>query len=327
MGWDPTTGQWTPDVTRQPFGAMSAVMNLFNASRAHDISSQLDEQRQFQLEEERQKAAEEGERFGWERNARNAMMELDPNATPEQANLAYLRAGGDPRSSLPFLRTQESLAGRKSIQDAKNASAELNMYTKLAGDPAKGRLLFKRAHPDATDDEIDSYAAMGVAPLAGAQTQLAQSRGNEAESRADLYDVRADDIIQTEPARIDLMKARAEAERTLKEYRLKRSVPGAVSGQGERRKIIEAIIANRKLIEQFESKRDPATFKLGVVDQANLDAIKQANEDLEDLLQQTPAAASPAAAPAGTKPGASGPDSAPPGEDPTDPLGYFKKPG
>lgn len=320
MGWDPETGMWTPDVTRQPFGAMSAVMNLMNATRAHDISSELEANRQFQLQEAQQKAAEEGERFGWERNAREAMMGLPPDATPEQASMAYLRSGGDARGVLPFLRTQESLAGRKTLRDMQNASQELQKYTSLAGDPEKGKALYKRAHPDATDEEVEMYARMGVAPKPAAETQRAISGANLAESQADLADTRAADIIETQPARVDLMKARTEAERTLKEYRLKRSVPGAIFGPKERANVIEKIVQNRKIIEAIESKRDPLSYKLGAVDQANLQALKDANQQLEDLLEQQPSGPS-AAAPQGAPAAAP----APAGGDPSDPLGYFSK--
>lgn len=254
MGWD-VNGMWTPDVERQPLGALGSVMQFMNSRRAHEISGQGDqlreaqiqqhqaqlEQEQFQLQEARKNAARDEE-------LRAKMATLPEGASSDQAVQQYIRSGGDPSKILPFWRTQESLAGRKDIQTMK-------------GDQAIGLEEKKQS-----------------SPLVGAKVE-------NLESSTGLNKERTTDIAETRQPRIDLMKARGDTARMVAAAKLRKDKGGALTPK-EKAGIIAKIGTYRKMIESSESKRDPMTLKMGPVDKQNALDMKADLGRLESLLAE-----------------------------------------
>lgn len=279
MGWNPETGMWTPDVERQPLGALGSAMNFFNSRRAGDIASTLQQSREGQIAQQQEQLAQEQFKLEEAHKAAQRDDELRQAlaTAPEGADLEeiYMRQG-DPSKLGPLYRTAMSGGIRKDVQGMK-------------GNQALEQIQAKEDLPS-TQAKIDTTQATGR-----------------------LADTRANDIEATQQPRIDLMKARAELDRTLKQASIKKTAAGGLNAK-DRAGIYAKALAYRQGIEKIEAKRDNMTLKLGAVDAANLDGMKKSLAALENLLTEEPA--SPTAPAAGAAKGA----------DPSDPLGYFGQP-
>jgi hypothetical protein len=298
VGWDPQTGMWEPDVTRQPLGALGSVMQFMNARRARDISGQLDQERQdaiaqhaAQLEQEQFQLQEARSQAARDQQLREKLAAMPEGATPEQMAGAYIRGGGEAAKVLPFWRTQESGAARVNIAKLKNAGPIYQTFLKSAGnDPAAAKVLAVKA--GFTPDEADILAMQGPLAKPAAEVENIQA-GTE------LKGTQAEDIEATRQSRIDLAKARADTARILAGVKAKRAAGGDL-GPKEKAGILAKVRSYRSDIERLESKRDPMTMKLGAVDQQNLRDMKADLADLEGLLHTEAAPTKPVVSPPGS---------------------------
>jgi hypothetical protein len=314
MAVDPETGIWTPDVTRQPFGAMSAVMALSNSQKANSIADQLMQGRQQALEAQQFKTQHEQQQADWEAQAHEAMQSLPEDATDQQMINTYVRSGGDLARALPWMRANTAATTKLDLEDMKYAHAALQQ-AKLKGATPDQLESIVRSTPlpsghQMTDEGIAQLRAFGVLPQVGADIAKTQAQTAEAEQRT--------------MTNAQLPQHWAEMER-LRGQAIEILKGGGVLKPREEAAIRQNITANEARIAAISkqtTERDPLTFKFKVLTADEQDAIKQMkdqNESLQGILDANEKKRAGAASTAG----AAAPALA--GEDETDPFGAEKR--
>lgn len=315
MGWDPNTGMWTPDVERQPLGALGSVMNFHNSIQAKNISDQLQAQREAQTATEQEKLSHEQEQGQYERQMHQALQDLPPDASDDQFARTIMRTGPNPAAGLPYFRSAMTSANSYKkgvdVQKLKNASAMAKDLLDKGVAPSDVEGYLRQAGAD--DDTIEGLRSVNQLPTVTAGIAKTEEETN-------LAGIRGEDIEATRQARIDLMSLTGQSRRDLANARAK-LMGGAKFGPKEEAGILGRIASNYKAIEAIESKRDQMTMKLGAVDQNNLKELRENTEELKSILESARSGSYGAAQgePTGSAP-------APSSYDPTDPLGHFSKP-
>lgn len=271
MPFDPESGQFTLDVNRQPTGALGAVINYYNANQARKIS-EAEQLRREQVNEalarQNQTAEDEAAR---EAAFRGVPWGKDHPMTPESV-APYLKS---PEAALPWLRSATSAGAKLSAAQIKAGAQMYDTDVKNGVDPSASMGKLKLIFPDAQDDELAAMTGRGTVPTSVAAKNTAQA--NKAETEAN-------DIQATQGARIDLMNARAFADRVTAQAKAKIAKGGKLSGT-EIDKLSRIETSIRANIERIKSKRDPMTMKLGAVDADNLKKLEERADEISDLIQ------------------------------------------
>ncbi len=218
MAWDPQTGMWSEDITRHPYGALGSAMQFFNARKAGDISGQLEQRRMQELEQEQFKLDEARKAVERDAQLRQAMAEIPETAGYEDITRTYIRKGGDPSKLPSLLRTGMSGDIRTNLQGMK-------------GDQALEQI--------ATKEELPSTQA-GIGKTK-AETENLQTRTG--------------DITATQPGRVDLLKATAEARRQYAAMVQKKKAGGEFT-ENERALILDKIARRELEIQTLTTEKD-----------------------------------------------------------------------
>lgn len=268
MGWDPQTGMWSPDESRQPLGALGAMMNFFNARRARDISGTLQDQREQRLaagQQEMESSAfdlgERQRRSAEDQQMREAMAALPEDASPEQISSAYTRSGGDPSKTFPLMRTQESGRTRTGIERLKAAKLYVDTAQKQGRPPAQ--LVPQLKQLGYSDDEIDQMSQLGMLPKVEADI-------NKTKADTALAGEKATDLRATRDARIQELRARSKELRDRVEHKV---ASGYKFGPKEKAAILTRIKQSRQALKALRNQTDPTTGmakKLTAEDQADI---------------------------------------------------------
>jgi hypothetical protein len=313
---------WSPDVYRQPFGAMSAAMQLYNSGRARTLSDQLMAGRAAALAEQQQKTEQEGQRFGWEEQAHNAMMGLPDTATNDQMIRTYIKSGGDLARALPWMRAETTASSRLDVADLRALSSELQEARNKGATPEQQESII-RSHRKAdgsgySEDQIAQIKSFpGMFPQVTANIGKTEAQGDVATATAGAIPQRTEETARHDKAMEGIAAARENGIAKLRAGGI--FTPNEEKGYRAMMSTLDQRIAT---LGGKEGRVDPNTFikyKLNPHEQASLEAYKRERGKVQAILDENDRrkmGQSSGVTPATTTPG----------EDPTDPLGIFSKP-